>query len=118
VKVPESASENVRFRAFNGAAPLKLDQGFCARFIRKRFPRLQRRGPIEATRNFCSSDNPPLFPRLQRRGPIEAISTAAWACATFRGFRAFNGAAPLKLVALMPLFLYGEVSAPSTARPH
>jgi len=63
------------------------------------FPRLQRRGPIEA-----ESQRPD---RPKRRGfrafnGAAPLKRAEWACfsATALSFRAFNGAAPLKLAAL------------------
>ena len=97
---------------------MKLDADAALRDDLALFPRLQRRGPIEAIQNQAVADSVRTFPRLQRRGPIEAGRRRGTRRAWTAGFRAFNGAAPLKLQATNNTESADGVSAPSTARPH
>src|SRR5690606_11485609 len=61
------------FRAYSGAAPLKLPRVSAGpEGSEAGFPRLLRRGPIEAGCARSACELGAVFPRLLRRGPIEA----------------------------------------------
>ena len=109
----------VVFRSFTGAAPLKRDLDAVGDKGRLRLPLLHRSGPIEAVPNATPRDAPmPSLPLLHRSGPIEATCSAPLSL-TVVVFRSFTGAAPLKLVVVVPLGLRVAMSsAPSPERPH
>ena len=62
------------FPGYFAGASLKPRDGVLARRLRRRLPRLLRRGLIEATAISISSRRVPVgLPRLLRRGLIEAV---------------------------------------------
>ena len=69
---PRAHGRGRRFRAFIGAAPLKQDRRSPPPRLPLQFPRLHRRDPIEAAHCRTAANASTRFPRLHRRGPIEA----------------------------------------------
>ena len=105
------------FRAFIGAAPLKLNTRPFHQPRVANFRAFIGAAPLKPPGTSAVNRDAHEFPRLHRRGSIEAANGSPRAISS-TDFRAFIGAAPLKRFQGRTVAFLHQISAPSSARLH